>query len=284
MAESEDHSSPPPPGSSQGSESASARLKRPITRESDPTTWTALLAYWVEFARAGVALPSTDAGDRWRRAIPSIISLQAVTLALGEAGRLPVGERALALDRGEVLVRDHARVLSDAWGADPLPDRLLELIDDARRALDAADSVGRHWLVTGSRFVMPSLDEALDALLAAGFGGDLFGALPGAILFGGEPALFARPDASLTLPGLERAPHPQPQLQIYRQVDPETGRVARDLIAPLHASLPAGRPLLVPLIAQGVRTDAMRNHDADAWRALQERLLPSATIAIDWGH
>ena len=39
-------------------------------RPSD-LTWTALLARWIEFAKASVALPDDAEGDRWRSSVPS---------------------------------------------------------------------------------------------------------------------------------------------------------------------------------------------------------------------
>jgi hypothetical protein len=251
-------------------------------RPPDPATWAALLARWVEFARAAVSLPSDNEGTRWRRAVPPIITLQAVAHALAELDRLPSAEQALALDRGSVLIRDNAATLNTLWQAEPLPDRVLELIEDAQHAHDAAASRGRHWIVMAPRFVMPALDATLASLVRAGFSGDLLAALPGTILFQDEPALMARPDAELSIAGLRRAGGVTPGLQVYRQVDPQTGRVERDLIAPLHASLPPGRPLLIPLIKQGRPTNALRDHDAQAWQALQRGLLPNDPVPITW--
>lgn len=281
MTDSEHHSNAAGPGSSDPVRSA-ADGSSATGAPPDPATWAALLARWVEFARAAVSLPTDDEGNRWRRAVPPIITLQAVTHALAEIDRLPPGEQALALDRGEVLIRDNAAALNRIWGVDPLAEALLELIDDARLAHDAAASRGRHWIVTESRFVMPALDGALNALLGAGFSGDLLGALPGTILFEGEPALMARPDADLAIPGLRRSDGATPACQVYRQIGPETGRVERDLVAPLHASLPAGRPLLVPLIKGGEPTNALRDHDAEAWHALQRSLLPDQPVSVAW--
>lgn len=98
----------------------------------DPETWSALLARWVEFARAALALPDTDEGTRWRASVPAIITLQAVTHALGEVDRLPAPERGLALDRAGVLIRENEESVRLLWEAEGLPERLRELVDDAR--------------------------------------------------------------------------------------------------------------------------------------------------------
>lgn len=105
---------------------------------ADALTWAGLLSKWTEFARSALALPRTAEGDRWRRAVPSIVGLQAVTFALGEVGTLPPDELALALDRAEMLVDRDREALERIWPGEPLHPDLRTLIDDARRALAAA--------------------------------------------------------------------------------------------------------------------------------------------------
>lgn len=105
-------------------------------------TWPLLLARWVAFARASLALPRDADGDRWREAVPAIIGLQAVTHALAEVPLLPPDERAPAVARAGVLVRRHADELDRLWGGGPLHPELADLVGDARRAVDAARSLG----------------------------------------------------------------------------------------------------------------------------------------------
>ena len=246
-------------------------------------TWSALLAHWTAFARAAVALPETDDAPRWRRAVVPIITLQAVVHALGELDRLPTDERALAVDRAGVLIREHAGALSRAWGAEALPEKLLELLSDAREAHAAAAALGTHWLVAGDRFVMPALDGLIAGLLDGGFAGDLLGAPPGSILFRGEPALFARPGVVPVPDGLQRSERDAPPLQVYRQTDAETGLAVRDVVAPLLTALPPGRPMLVPLVEAGAAAFDLAAQDADAWRAQQERALGNrGAIEVRW--
>ena len=101
-------------------------------------TWAALLARWVEFARSAVALPDNPPGRRMRQSIADIIVLQAVCFALGELDQLPVDQRALGMDRAEVLIDKHSEAIMTRWGDEPLPTALNELIDDARAALGSA--------------------------------------------------------------------------------------------------------------------------------------------------
>lgn len=103
--------------------------------------WAALLGKWMEFARAAVALPAGAEGKRWRGSIVHIIALQAVTHALAEVGLLDAADRAVALDRAEILIEKHAGALGEVWKASP-PAEVVALIDDARRALGAAATQG----------------------------------------------------------------------------------------------------------------------------------------------
>ena len=93
----------------------------------------------MEFARSALALPRDATGDALRQSVPDIIMLQAVTCALRDLGDLPADERALGLDRAELLIDKHAEALTRLWGAgaDPVPPQLADLVDDARTCLAA---------------------------------------------------------------------------------------------------------------------------------------------------
>lgn len=104
----------------------------------EPATWAALLAHWTDFARSALALPRTVDGDRWRRSVPTIIGLQAVTFALGDLGNLPDDEAALGRDRAEILIGRHDAELGAIWSDEGLPVPLSELLSDARAALKLA--------------------------------------------------------------------------------------------------------------------------------------------------
>ena len=104
----------------------------------DHLTWTALLGKWVQFAQASLALPDDADGERWRRSVPSIITLQAVTFAMAELDRIENDDRLVALDKAEILVRDHVRRLESNWPIEEMPSMVRELCQDAHRALRAA--------------------------------------------------------------------------------------------------------------------------------------------------
>ena len=100
-------------------------------------TWAVLLARWVQFAKASLALPNEGEGRQLRDSVPDLIQLQAVYFALQDLNDLQPEQRALALDRAGLLIERHAAALRSRW-ADGLPAQIAELIDDAQRQLDAA--------------------------------------------------------------------------------------------------------------------------------------------------
>jgi hypothetical protein len=104
-------------------------------------TWAALLGRWITFARSAVALPDDAHGRAWKAAVPDIIGLQAVAMALGELDQLPADERALGLDRAQILVDRHTRNLSTLF-ADDLHPMLRELIQEAQESLIAHRAAG----------------------------------------------------------------------------------------------------------------------------------------------
>ncbi len=94
-------------------------------------TWAVLLGRWIEFAQAALALPADENGRAWKAAVPDIIALQAICMALGELGELDADERALGVDRSRVLFEKHEANLRGLFGAGPHPI-IGELIGVAR--------------------------------------------------------------------------------------------------------------------------------------------------------
>lgn len=101
-------------------------------------TWQALLGRWVELAQASLAIPATDSGQRWRAAVPAIITLHAITCALNEVDTLPQGEQALAIDRAAYLLDRHQRELHALWKPDQPPPGVEEIIRGTSTALATA--------------------------------------------------------------------------------------------------------------------------------------------------
>ena len=235
----------------------------------DVVTWSVLLSKWTEFARASAAFPKDAEGERWRASVAPIISLQAITFALGELDALTdPDERPVALDRAAVGAREAATALHDAWRGHDLPDGIRELIDDANTALAAARHAGVEWTLAADRFTAPHPAELAEALRRAGFTGDLFAPSPGVTLVRTEPVIFAREDPHAAGGGPPRAPEvaamiaeylaceaepsvvPGPR-QVYRQFDFAKGGVSRDYVCPIEGELPPGQPLLAPVMEAG---------------------------------
>jgi hypothetical protein len=230
----------------------------------DGLSWSVLLARWTEFAQASLALPRDQEGGRWRAAVAPIIGLQATAFALADLGRLAPGDRPLALERAEAGIRASAAEIHALWAGEPLPESIAEIIDDARAALRLAASAGSEWRVATDDFVAPNPAPIAQAALDAGFAGDLWMAAPGTRLAPGAPCAFARPEtAALAIDGAA-GPAWAAQRQCYRQID-DAGRVTADLVAPVEAGLPAGRPLLVPVIEAGRLVFVFAERARDAW-------------------
>jgi len=97
-------------------------------------TWAVLLGRWVDFARSALALPDDELGRQMRSSVTDIITLQAVWFALQHLDELDSPQRAVGIDRAEVLIEKHTAALHDRFGEN-LPQQLEELINDAHDQL-----------------------------------------------------------------------------------------------------------------------------------------------------
>ena len=98
-------------------------------------TWTGLLAQWMRFAQASLSLPKNAEGDRWRSSVPAIINLQAVTFAVADLDQLAPDERALSLDKAEILINQSSADIQRIWRNETHPEMITEIIADATTAL-----------------------------------------------------------------------------------------------------------------------------------------------------
>lgn len=270
-----------------------------MRRETTWLTWAALLARWTDFAKAAVALPKTEAGERWRAVVPDIIALQAHVHALGEVRFLAEEERPLALDRAEYAIRQHTSAITAAWQAEPLPELLWDLIGDARAALTAAGEMGTAWIVAGqpgTAVEMPAIETVLAELAGVTPALTVLAAAAGMPMFAGAPLVQAIGVAadraevveavSAALGGVVEPRASRRRVQVYRAMDPAAGRVDRDLIVPMDETLPAGRPLLEVRVDSG---EVMPSVSGDAARvaaahraALGEHVPEVIEPEIDW--
>lgn len=237
-----------------------------MTRE-DTATWATLLAGWTEFARSAVALPDNAEGTRWKESIAPAIALHATSMALPELIKIDPEERPLAMDRSEMLIREQSAALNEAWRSEPLPESLTELISDARLAWERALHEGLEWSTTSERFVAKHPQMLAEALLDAGFVGEVCVLNPGTPAFEGSIVATARERdggpvddeiAGIVSDYLSkcdgRTGEPVvalPLRQMYREMDFLKGGPIRDVRTPVVGVLPAGQPLLIPVVSGG---------------------------------
>lgn len=219
-----------------------------------------LLAKWTKLAQEAVALPDDGDAGRVKRALPAIIGVNAVACAMREIDLLPEGERALGVDKGEVLLRTYAAQIHEQWRGESLHDAVQEMIVDAQRALAEAKDVGVEWCVAKAPLIAEHPAELVAALLAGGFAGDLYVPNPGVPLFGGCPCAFVRPaegeDALALIDDFLGKGATQRRLrsrfrQAYRQFDFGKGGPVRDFVVVNDDELVPGQPLLVAAISRG---------------------------------
>ena len=109
--------------------------------DADALTWAGLLAKWMEFARASVALPDDCEGRAWKESVTPIIELQAVTCALGELNTLREDEIAVARDKAEVIIARAEKRLREAWKPGGFPEEVRLIVTDAKVTLGASRAV-----------------------------------------------------------------------------------------------------------------------------------------------
>ncbi len=254
-----------------------------------------MLGRWIEFAKASVGLAGEGAGALWRESVVSVITLQAVTFALATLDELVAEERALGVDRAEVLIREHVGQLDEIWRGEPMPGSLLELIGDARRGLEVAERVlvWEFGLVADEDvdseefyWEMPDCREELAGLAAGGFGGAVHLAGAGTLLVVGEPIGYVLlPSGVVVDEGCEtliaalgsrlgrvKMGSRMGARQIYREISAE-GVILRDLVCGVVEDPIAGRPLVLPMLENGVVT-GLTVPDRGVWRSQQEATWP----------
>lgn len=242
----------------------------------EPIAWVALVARWVELARASRAIPAENA--RLRDSVAPLIALEANTAALGELARVPEQERAHARDLAEISIRAAAAELDRLWRGEEWPDEFHAACEAAERALRHAVYAGLEELVvTGDEpLEVPDLALGFDDADPASARGTLAAMPPGSIAMPGEPVAWwcGRPAPRVrdgaTHAALERRAAREPR-QVYRELD-DRGRFVRDRVRSIEDDLCAGLPMLTPLLLDGNRIGRFLHAPAD-WLAMQRRAL-----------
>ena len=109
---------------------------RPL--EPDKLIWAVLLGQWIQFARSALALPDDPEGQRLAQSVSDVIMLQAVWFALQHLDELDVSQRAVGIDRSDLLIERHAEILSHRYSEHPMPPLICQLIEEAREQLATA--------------------------------------------------------------------------------------------------------------------------------------------------
>ena len=213
-------------------------------------TWAALLGRWMDLAKAARALDGHDDGP-WQRALPAIITFEALTQALPHLAALSVAERSYALVQAAVLLEARRSELDDAF--DEWPPVVTEA--DAAAA-DAISQARRSFVWTilwegPGPLVMPDIpgvparasDEGAVAMMR-----------PGTLALPGEPVAWwvgrDEPMLARGVLGCQAVPLDRP-LQVWRCLD-STGHACEDRVRDSDDDDPnEGIPMLVPLLVGG---------------------------------
>ncbi len=188
-------------------------------------------------------------------------------MALGEIDKVDPEERPLAMDKSEIGIKAHIAELNQIWRAEPMPESITQLIQDAKDAWEIAIYEGVVWVVASERFMSFHPGELANALIDAGYIGEVMISTPGIELFTGAPIAIARNNAGgqpeddvlrMIQDFLNACDgdleHPQiirPVCQVYRQFDFLNPGKAKDIVAPVTGQLQAGQPMLIPIISGG---------------------------------
>jgi len=238
----------------------------------EPIAWMALVARWVEVARASRAIPAAD--TRLRDSIAPLIAIEANTFALREIAAIPEHERMHARDLAELSIRNAAGELDRIWRGEEWPDELFETCTAAERALRNAIYAGLEELVVVGEtpIEVAGIDLGFDEADPATHRGSLAAMPPGSIAMPGEPVAWwcGRAAPVTNDPRLARREATAP-LQVYRSLD-ERGRFESDLLASIEDDIAPGLPMLTPLLLDGHRIGRFL-HSADAWLAMQRAAL-----------
>ena len=254
----------------------------PSDSPSQDLSWPLLLAKWTEYAKAAVALPRTEEGDRERNSVPAVIALQAATFALSEIHRLPTDERLLGIERADYTIRERSAELDRLWRGHPMPGAMLDLLTDARQAVQFASTLGTEYRAAANSTspdltALRTLQTTLNAASTSAHPLTAYALHPATRIASGTPVLFVSPDCPIALTRAALSPDcplTEPRttapMQVYRNAE---GQRTTDLAAPMNTAMPPGRPLLIPLLIDGEPRPLPSEAEVERWVELQSRML-----------
>jgi hypothetical protein len=249
---------------------------------SQDLSWPLLLAKWTEYAKAAVALPTTEQGNRDRDSVPAVIALQSICFALSEIHRLPTDERLLGIERAEYIVRERSAELDQIWRGHPMPEAMLDLLTDARHAVKHASTLGTEYRAAANSTspdgdALRTLQTTLNAASTDAHPLTAYALHPATRISARTPVLFVSPDCPIPLTPAALSPDcplTEPRvtapMQVYRNAD---GSQTTDLAAPMNTTMPPGRPLLIPLLIDGEPQPLPSEPEVERWIEVQTRML-----------
>jgi len=237
-------------------------------------TWTALLARWMDLAKSARAL---DGG--WDRAMPSLITFEALAQAMGCLHQLPAAERSYAIDQARTLLELR---LADLEDFPDTPQAAIDAADAARAAIENAVHA-QIWTIVweGPGFLtMPEVtgtparhsDEGAMAMMP-----------PGTLALPGTPLAWwtgrHEPMLAMGIAGCRAVPTEE-ATQVWRVFGADH-KASEDRVRSINDEGPAdAMPLLIPRVAGGQRL-ATINLPED-WPPGNEQLLPEGLPPVRW--
>lgn len=234
-----------------------------MSRADGVDAWTVLLAHAMQLAKAARAWSGSAEGERMRESVGPLVQLQAVAIAMSRLGDVAASHRAYARDQADVLLQRACESLRTTWGGEPMPEPVLQAMSDARQAIANAIYAGLQclrWHGPGP-LVVPAWPVGTDEVR-----GTLALMEPGTIALPGEVIAWWSDREAPTCAECVIEPLEAP-VQVYRQFS-AAGRFESAATVPLHRSLPAGMPMLVPICAAGEAIGGF-TRDAETWLDMQ---------------
>jgi len=245
----------------------------------DPMTWTALLAYWMDLARAARAFDAAPTGP-WQQAMPALITFEALARCLPHIQALPVEERAVALDKAGVLLEARRADVEDAFDMQP------DVLAEADASADAAIAAARQSLTWTLFWEGPGplrMPEVLGVPARATDDGAVAIMAPGTLAVPGTPVAWWQgrdePMLARGVGGCRAVPLLTP-LQVWRAYA-DDGLMVEDRVRCVDDEAPEGAmPLLVPLLVGGSRLEPIVY--PDGWPPRDEATLGGGLPPVRW--
>jgi len=250
----------------------------------DAFTWAALLARWMDLAKAAVAMDQGGGGGSlpgggWRRGVPALITFEALSHAMGQLGMLPPDERSFALDQAVVLLEARRADLEDAF--EEAPNVIAEAEAAAVRAIERA-RLQFVWTMVWEGPGLLTMPDVAGVPAGQTDDGAVALMLPGTLAVPGSPIAWwtgrHEPMLERGIAGCQARPI-DCGLQIWRRFGSD-GIALEDRIRDVNDEPPdGGVPLLVPLIAGGQRLD---RPSPDAWLPANPKSMPPHLPPLRW--